>query len=246
MPSPQIVTATFVAETVPFTVTTVPAGLQVTVDGVSFTTPATFNWMPGSVHRLETAAVQFSPDLQTRYVLAGWTDGPAAALEITVSPTPMTYTATFTTQYLLDTVVSPAGTATINLSSEGPWYNAGQTVELTAVPRDGYTVLSWSGVDDRNGATARVTMAGPRAVSLMLSAVPTTFTIEQAGVSANGEYRFVFNGRADRVYRVEATENFTTWTLVQSYRNPAGPVNFSDNAFRTFKNRFYRVVEVAP
>ena len=47
MNGPKSLTANF---NVAYTVTTVPEGLSVMVDGVTYTTPKTFGWAPGSAH----------------------------------------------------------------------------------------------------------------------------------------------------------------------------------------------------
>ncbi|MCC6390811.1 MAG: hypothetical protein IT167_09415, partial [Bryobacterales bacterium] len=59
MTGPLTVTAQFGANgTTPITVTSLPAGLVVSVDGTSYVTPAYFQWTVGSSHTLAAATTQ--------------------------------------------------------------------------------------------------------------------------------------------------------------------------------------------
>ena len=58
------------------TVTTDPPGLQVTVDTVAATAPATYDWNLADFHVID-AEPQTSPDGGTNYVFSSWSDGGA-------------------------------------------------------------------------------------------------------------------------------------------------------------------------
>ena len=74
-----------------YTVTTNPAGLSVSVDGVTSTAPATFaNWASGSTHTLAAT----SP--QGLNVFSSWSDNGTQSHTITAGGTSTTYTANFT------------------------------------------------------------------------------------------------------------------------------------------------------
>jgi hypothetical protein len=168
-----------VSTTVQVTVQTNPAGLQISVDNSSYTAPQTFNWASGSSHTIATNTPQGSGG--TRRVFASWSDG--GAISHTVSPTtPTTYTANFTTQYLLTTSVSPtnSGSVSANPSSASGYYDSGTSVQLTAVANSGYTFASWSG--DLTGT--------PNPQSLSMSA-PRTVVANFNTVSNNSGLRFV-------------------------------------------------------
>ena len=122
------------------TVATDPAGLAVTVDGTNYTAPAVFNWLSGSSHSLGTASPQASGDGHSRSVFTSWSDSGAQSHNITAPVSNTTYTASFATQYLLDTAVTPSGAGTVTNNPIGPWYNAGQLVSLTAVTNSGYRI----------------------------------------------------------------------------------------------------------
>src|SRR6185436_1546814 len=93
-------TAVYIAPApVQITVQTNPAGRSFTVDGASFTSTQTFTWTPGSNHTLATTSPQ-SGTTGTQYAWSNWSDD--GAISHTVSPNvATTYTASFTTQYLL-------------------------------------------------------------------------------------------------------------------------------------------------
>jgi hypothetical protein len=163
---------TIAASTVAVTVQTSPAGLQITVDGVTSTAPQSFNWATGSSHTIATTSPLGSG---TRNVFANWSDG--GAISHVVAPTvPTTFTASFTTQFLLTTAVSPSGGGTVgaNPSSGDGFYNSGTSVSLSAFPAFGFTFNTWSG--DAAGSTnpINVVMNSPKSVTANLTAVAVT------------------------------------------------------------------------
>ena len=70
------------------------------------------------------------------------------------------YTATFSTQYLLDTSIAPPGAGSVSNYPAGPWYAAGQAVSLTAKTNTGNRFYYWQGADSALTNTAQVTMNG--------------------------------------------------------------------------------------
>ena len=72
MDGPKALTAEF-GKLVGYTVTSVPSGRQVVVDGVTYTTPKVFNWLPGTEHTIGVTSPQ--PGVSgTRYLYQGWSD----------------------------------------------------------------------------------------------------------------------------------------------------------------------------
>ncbi len=122
--------ATDPTQTVSITVTTNPAGLQISVDGTSYTAPRTFSWTAGSSHTLSLSSPQNGAS-GTRYVYSSWSDGGAQSHSITVPSSATTYTANFTTQYSLTTSASPTAGGTVSPSGTN-WYNHGQNLNLSA------------------------------------------------------------------------------------------------------------------
>src|SRR5262249_50939510 len=119
-----------VLDNVRVAVQTAPAGLQIAVDGMTYTAPQDFVWSAGSSHTISTNTPQGGGG--TRRVFANWSDG--GAISHTVAPTAdTTYTANFTTQYSLTTSVAPAGSGAVGTSpsSADGYYDSGTPVHLS-------------------------------------------------------------------------------------------------------------------
>ena len=131
------------------TVTSNPAGLSILVDGTQATAPQTLAWTAGSSHTLSVSSPQGGPD--TRYIFSGWTDGGAQSHPITVPASDLTYTVTFTTQYLLTVTASPPGAGTFSFYPTSPdgFYNAANSppslVSIIPNASAGYLDHGWSG-----------------------------------------------------------------------------------------------------
>jgi hypothetical protein len=139
MNGPVTQTAGFTQNGIQVTVQTSPAGRSFTVDGGTYTAAQTFVWVAGSAHSIGTASPQ-SGAQGTRYVWAGWNDG--GAITHTVSPGGnATYTASFTTQHFLTMNAGAGG----GVSPAGNWYNAGQSVSISATPNNGFGFAGWTG-----------------------------------------------------------------------------------------------------
>jgi hypothetical protein len=145
-------------DSVSVTITTVPAGLTVTVDGTNFAAPASFDWPSGTAHTLDTPSPQTAPDSHSRNVFLRWSDDGTPSHEITVPLSATNYTADFSTQYRLETAVSPADGGVVSNDPAGPWYDAGQSVSLTARTNSGYRIYFWQGVDTAASNMAQLTM----------------------------------------------------------------------------------------
>ena len=151
MDGPKALTAKF-GKLVAYTVTSVPSGRQVLVDGSTYTTPQVFNWLPGTEHTIGVTSPQ--PGVAgTRYVYQGWSDQGAQSHTVTAPQTASTYTVTFGTQHAVTGLVNPSGAGTLTLSPaaievEGgrSWYAVNQAVTVTTAPANaGYAFASWSG-----------------------------------------------------------------------------------------------------
>lgn len=170
------------------TVATSPSGGQVTVDGNTYTSPQTFNWMPGSNHTIGTTSPQ-SGATGTQYVFFSWSDG--GSQTHTVAPSSSsTYTATFTTQYLMTTGVDPPGGGSVSPNCTGGcWYSSGQSVELTASPASGFTFSDWSGSVTGTANPTSTTMSAPRTATANFteSPIPGSLSVSPSGdLSSSG------------------------------------------------------------
>jgi hypothetical protein len=69
--------------------------------------------------------------------------------------------------------------------------------------------------------------------------------LRTAGVSPSGAFALSFIGQSDRVYTLEASFDLKSWSAVQIFINPSGPVIFEDSDSRTgVSSRFYRVRQI--
>ena len=165
------------------TITTSPAGLQVTLDGQTLTAPQAVTWGTGVPHSVGTPSPQLSPNQQTRYVYASWSDGGAQTHTITTPAAATTYTASFATQYLLTLAASPAGGGSVGASPGGPWYAAGVTVQLTATPSAGYVFTGWSGDCSGTANPLSVPMDAAKSctASFAVAPCPTEVIVDNLG-----------------------------------------------------------------
>jgi uncharacterized protein (TIGR03437 family) len=171
-------TATFALTNVTMNVTvqTSPAGLTFWVDGAKCTGAQAFTFTPGSTHTLSVSS-PIATVAGTQLAFSAWSDGQAMTHTITVPSTPTTYTASFTTQYLLTTGASPIGAGSVTPASG--YFNAGSTVALHASPSGGSIFHAWSGPVAATGSPdTTVAMTGPLSVT-------ASFQSTNAGLSPN-------------------------------------------------------------
>jgi hypothetical protein len=185
MNAPEAVTANF-SPTSGITIHTSPTGLQFSVDGgAAQTAPKTLNLSQGT-HTIAVVTTQAGTPAGTQDVFSVWSDGGAASHSITVTSSAATYTATFTTQYLLTTFVSPAGAGSVTASpTAAGYYNAGTSVQLTAAANAGYQFNNWS--DGLSGSTnpQSIPMNAPETVTANFSTGPSScsFALTPGSVS---------------------------------------------------------------
>jgi len=143
------------------TINTSPSGLKFTVDNINYTAPRTFSWIPGQSHTINILTPQ--EDSGTRRVFTNWNGGSSQNPRTITPNSSSTYTANFQTQYYLLTGPNPIPGGSV--SPGGNWYNAGQTVQVTAIASSGYVFTNWTG--GGNGASlgsnssTNVTMNSP-------------------------------------------------------------------------------------
>lgn len=127
------------------TVATFPAGLNIIVDGETYTAPKTFDWPAGSTHTLDVPGPQTSDNL--RFVFGRWSDDGAPSHTITAGSSTTVYTANFIEQIKLAAHVIPSvgGKLSFNPPSPDGYFTQGTQVEITAVPNPNYNFLQWTG-----------------------------------------------------------------------------------------------------
>ena len=157
-------TASFSYNVTPITCTVASnpsLGPQVTVDGISYSTPYTpTTWTVGTQHTLVATSPQ-SPTSGVRYIFTKWDNGSTSQTRtITVPSTTTTYTAYFTTQYSLTTSVNPSTGGTVTPAGT-TWYNSGKSVSVSAKANFGATFSNWSGNVSGKSSPMSLAMNGP-------------------------------------------------------------------------------------
>ncbi len=127
------------------TITSFPFGLNVVVDGETYTAPKTFQWAPGTRHTLGVRGTQ-SGDV-SRNQFARWSDDGEQSHTIIASAATTVYTANFAQYIKLTGAISPSAGGSIQYSppSEDGYYPYGTRVEILAVANDGFSFAAWGG-----------------------------------------------------------------------------------------------------
>jgi uncharacterized protein (TIGR03437 family) len=124
-------------------ITTTPAGLNVTVDGVTGVAPQSFAWAPGSQHTVTADAVQ-GPE--PRYVFARWSDGGGLAHTITASSAVTAFSVEFVRQHSLATGVSSGrGSVSVFPAPTDSFVSERIPLRITATPAAGSQFVRWVG-----------------------------------------------------------------------------------------------------
>jgi hypothetical protein len=200
------------AATVTDTVTTVPANLQVTIDGgPQVSAPQTVSWVPASSHVLGAPTPQLNGAGDTQYTLSTVTPWTATVGSITAAgavaaapATPSTYTANFNTAYKVTLVLNGCAVGNENVTGLAPgnpvFVSANSLVNvivsaispnvfqsIVAVPATNATVASSSvTINPLTGpVTITATCAAAANVTLTVATNPTGL---QARIGTTGSY----------------------------------------------------------
>jgi len=192
------ISLTTTSPTVQVTIQTNPIGRTFTIDGSTFSTTQTLSWTTGSSHTISTTSPQ-SGTTGMQFVWSSWSDGGAISHSATPSSN-TTYTANFTTQFLLTMNAGTGGT----VSPASAFFNSGQSVNISATPNAGFSFSSWSGTGTGSfsGATnpASVTMNGPITETASFVAIPKTIQLSAPSYSI-GEGGQILNVNVTRAGR---------------------------------------------
>jgi len=93
--SSAIDTTAIFAPAIPTTIATNPPGLAISVDGLQYTAPQTFQWTQASQHTIGASSSQVGAS-GAREAFSNWSDGGTISHTITVGAAAATYTANFT------------------------------------------------------------------------------------------------------------------------------------------------------
>jgi len=182
------------------TIATSPTwGRSIVVDGLSYTSPKTFNFAPGSVHTIAVSpATQHSDPVHTRYVFQNWSDSGAVEHQITAGYTDRTITATFRADYLLNLIASPPAGGTIVASpprADG-YYTQGTNVQLTATPNFGYRLDGLGYLEFGPWfptSPASLTMDRPHSITAYFDCSPSLSSTSASAPAASGSVSVTVN-----------------------------------------------------
>ena len=183
MDGSHTMTAVYIAPApVSINVQTNPTGRSFSVDGTSYNSTQTFTWTPGSNHTIATTSPQ-SGATGTQYAFNNWSDG--GAMSHTVSPNvATTYTANFTTQYLLTMTAGPGGVVRPTTG----FYDSGQFVNISVTPASNFSFNGWTGTGSGSFTgifkTVSVTMNGPITETAAFGGRDTTLQFSATNYSA--------------------------------------------------------------
>jgi len=144
-----------------------------------YNTPQTLHWIPGSSCTVAFLSPHF-PSPGTRYDFIAWQDGIATNPRVFAAPVQAaTYTANFSTSYLLTVLANSSAAGTV---AGGGWYPSGALATVSANPAIGYRVAGFT-------PSATVTMTAPMTVianfSLALPEPPGHYQITQIDLPGN-------------------------------------------------------------
>ncbi len=155
-----------------YTMTTDPAGLPCVVDGATFTTPVTFDWIEGSVHSVSVDSF-ITVGEGSRLDFLAWNGLYGPSVSFIVEPADAVWTGRFDRQYLLTVAVYPPDAGAVSGVPADPWMKSGSTVSLLAEPFPGFTFVAWSGnVRDPLENPLVLTMTSPRTVTAAFDSPP--------------------------------------------------------------------------
>jgi uncharacterized repeat protein (TIGR02543 family) len=119
-----------------------------------------------------------------RYHFQNWSDGGAKNHTITIDGTTI-YTANFKVQYYLTTASNPPEGGDVVPAPAGPWYDANNEVQLSAIAKteNGYEFSTWGGDLTGNANPATLVMNGPKSVTgvFTLQTFHLTTKVEPSG-----------------------------------------------------------------
>jgi len=168
------------------TLQTSPAGRKLTINGTPTTcNPCSLQGSAGTSYSV--VASDHVESNNTRYKFTGWVDGVSgASRNITIPTAQTTYTANFSTEYLLTTSVIGSGSVSKSPPSTDGYYASGAPLTLTPLADYGHQFQAWSGDAAGIANPLNVAMNGPKRVTATFSAIPSvrhTFHTVPPGLS---------------------------------------------------------------
>ena len=132
----------FSTEGATYTIATSPSGLQVQVDGSSYTAPKSFNWVAGYSHTI------YAPSPQSGYVWESWSDGGAQSHSIIIGTSDTTIIAFFVEECNPQLSVSPT---LLDFGTMNPGLTASKSFQVKNI---GTCTLNWQASESCSWVTS--------------------------------------------------------------------------------------------
>ncbi len=144
------------------TVTTFPyTGLDLKIDGTTYTSPRTLSVDKGTSHTIQVISPQEQDDTSKvsgtdmKYTFEKWTDGNTANPRTVTVNSDVTYTAQMKVECKIETATQPSGITTIAGSG---WYIQNTNKTFTAPTVTGYTFSHWLVNGDNAGSSSSLSL----------------------------------------------------------------------------------------
>lgn len=235
------------------TVTSNPPGLRLTVDGRAVTTPADFDWAPGTTHSL---AAEDQAAGAVLHSFGRWSNFGPRSQTITSAAGTTVYTAHFRRLVPFPVTANPATAGTIRLTPapEDDRVPEGALLQLEALPNPGFEFTNWSGFGffsthgsanpiqiPVNDATLRYTASFTNGVITTVTSNPPGLRVVIDGTTQTTPRRFVWAPGTLHTLRVPTLSQtalsgnsryqFAGWNLgaaaSQDYTATAGPATLT-------------------
>jgi uncharacterized repeat protein (TIGR01451 family) len=170
------------------------------------------------------------------YTIGVVNNGPATATAVTVTNTlPAGLT------YISSSGTHNSGVVTFNVGPLASGGSAGLTLRVTA--NTGSTVVNTASVTSAETDLTTANNSAQVSTTVRVAVVPTF-----SGVTiTNSQTQFTLTGDAGMSYKIFASTNLTTWTvLATTNAAPNGTIKFTDTAATNFSSRYYRAERVIP
>ena len=170
------------------------------------------------------------------YTIGVTNNGPATATAVTVTDTlPAGLT------YISSSGTHVSGVVTFNVGTLASGSGAGLILRATA--NTGGTAVNTASV---TSAETDLTMANNSAQVSTTVRVPVVPTFSGVTIT-NSQTQFTLTGDAGMSYRILASTNLTTWTVLATTNAASnGTIKFTDTAATNYSSRYYRAERVIP
>ena len=219
------------------TIATNPPGLQIEVDGMTFTSPQSFDWAPGSMHSVNIPSPQ--GDDSERFLFARWGDSGGQSRTVVPFVANTVFTAHCIQQFKLESGAMPAegGAVTLIPPSSDGFYTTRTHVEAVAAPADGFSFHRWPGpvMARLHGFSGNPAQFRVRFPGLDYTAIFTQVPLTTIAANFPGR-RVVVDGRGRPMPRNFAWDAGSTHTISVEDAVQSGPSGASRWLFQNWSD----------